>query len=149
MEEPGPALAEAIVAALPGWVERCVEGVLVAWCGRADGDVMVEARAAGVRAAAEVGPRLRALLTADIDAQRSTPLALVREAVRYPTAVLRGAGVPPVERDAGAERLFPDDDYDLTPGSLAELDPALAELAITWGAWKAMAHRRRHGGPGA
>ncbi len=35
----------------------------------------------------------------DIDEQRTTPLALIRGAVRYPTEVLRAAGVPPVERD--------------------------------------------------
>lgn len=142
---PGPELAWAVEAALPGWVVRSVERVLVAWRREVDPAVMTEAEAAGARAAAEIGARLRALLEADIDDQRSTPLAVVREAVRFPTEVLRRAGVPPRSRDAAAEALFPDDDYDLVPGSLADIEPALAELAIGWGAWKAMAHRRRHG----
>lgn len=142
---PGPELARAIEAALPGWVVRSVERVLVAWRGTADAAVVAEAAAAGAQAAAEIGARLRALLEADIDEQRSTPLAIVRDAVRFPTEVLRRAGAPPRRRDAGAQALFPDDDYDLVPGSLADIDPAVGELAIAWGAWKAMAHRRRHG----
>lgn len=144
---PGPELARAVEAALPGWVVRSVERVLVAWRGEADAAVMAEAAAAGAQAAAEIGARLRALLGADVDDQRSTPLAVVRDAVRFPTEVLRRAGVPPRSRDAAAEALFPDDAYDLVPGSLADIEPALGELAIEWGAWKAMAHRRRHSRP--
>lgn len=143
---PGRELAAAVEAVLPGWVVRSVERILVAWCGRADPEVLAEAEEAGAAAVAAIGPRLRALVEADVDVQRSTPLAIVRDAVRFPSDVLRRAGVPPVARDAVAEALFPDDDYDLTPGSLADIDPSLADLAIEWGAWKAMAHRRRHEG---
>ena len=89
--------------------------------------------------------RLRALLEADVDEQCTTPLAIVRAAVRYPTAMLRTAGVPPVERDDFKVHAFPGDDYDLAPASLADVDPALVDLGIAWGAWKAMAHRARHG----
>ncbi|MGH9207304.1 MAG: hypothetical protein ACRD1G_12200, partial [Acidimicrobiales bacterium] len=78
----------------------------------------------------------------------STPLSLLRLAVRYPTEVLRRAGVPPVERDPFTESRFPSDDYDLTPASLGQIDPVLAEIGLTWGAAKAMSHRRRHGQPG-
>ncbi len=85
-----------------------------------------------------------ALLKADIDDQRTTPLALLRTAVRYPTEVLRAAGVPPVERDPIQTRLLPDDLYDLSPASFADVDPALAEPGMVWGAAKALAHRRRH-----
>jgi hypothetical protein len=65
------------------------------------------------------------------------PLAIVREAVAHPTAVLARAGVPPVVRDEHAEQLFPDDAYDLTPGAFADLDPALHEPGLVWGAAKA------------
>ena len=82
-----------------------------------------------------------------MDAQRSTPLAVVRGAVSYPTEVLRRAQVPPVPRDPFVSERFPDDPYGLTPASLQAMDPDLGELAIAWGAAKAMAHRRRHGGP--
>ncbi|HEY3809796.1 MAG TPA: hypothetical protein VGL49_00065, partial [Acidimicrobiales bacterium] len=83
----------------------------------------------------------------DIDAQRTTPLALLRHAVRVPTEVLRDAGMAPVARDRFAREAFPDDDFDLSPASWADIDPALTELGITWGAAKAFEHRRRHRPP--
>jgi len=146
VQEHATALADAVVAALPGWVERCVVRILAAWRpGESPpADVMEQARAAGVRAAEDVGPRVRALLAADIDDQRSTPLALVRGAVRYPTEVLRTAGVAEVERDPMQVRLLPDDPYDLSPATFADIDPTLADAGMVWGAAKALAHRRRH-----
>ena len=146
MDEEAAALAEAVEAALPRWVERSVERVLVAWSGRADASVMEEAARAGKQAAAEVGPEVRALLATDIDEQPTTPLTLVRGAVRYPTAVLRTAGVPPVVRDDQQAHLFPDDDYDLAPANFADVDPALAEPGLVWGAAKAYVHLHRHKG---
>jgi hypothetical protein len=62
--------------------------------------------------------------------------------------VLARAGVAPSKRDRFETERFPDDPYGLTPGSLEALDPALAEPALTWGAAKAFAHRRRHQGGG-
>ena len=144
MQEHATALADAVEAALPGWVERSV-AKRMADVGRSDPDVAAAAAAAGHRAQREIGPRVRALLGADIDEQRTTPLALLREAVRYPTEVLRAAGVEPRERDEMQERLFPDDVYDLTPATFADVDPDLAEPGLAWGAAKAWTHRRRHG----
>ena len=43
---------------------------------------------------------------------------------------------------------FPDDPYDLTPGSFADVDPSLHEPGLVWGAAKAhvvLARRRREG----
>lgn len=142
------ALAAAVEEALPGWVERSVERLLVAFAGRADAATMEEARSAGRRAAADVGPRLRALLETDVDEQRTNPLAVLRSAVRYPTEVLARAGVPPVVRDDFAEERFPDDVYDLSPAAFADVDPALHQLGLEWGAAKAWAHRQRHGRSG-
>lgn len=136
-------LADGVVSALPRWVERCVADRLEAWSGPVHGDPRSAASEAGEQAAREVGPRIRALLSTDVDDQRANPLALVRDAVAFPTEVLRAAGVPPVVRDAEAERLFPGDPYDLTPGSFAELDPDLADLGIVWGAAKAHVVLRR------
>ncbi len=138
------ALADGIEAALPGWVERCVDRVHRAWAGPPPPPVVDAARAAGAAAGHDVGPRVRALLLADIDAQRTGPLALIRAAVRYPTAVLEAAGVPPVQRDPVDAALFPDDPYGLTPANFADVDPALADLGVAWGAAKAWAHRERH-----
>jgi hypothetical protein len=91
---------------------------------------------------------VRALLASDIDDQRTGPLAVVRGAVRFPTAVLEQAGVPPVERDPFAVRQFPEDLYDLAPATFGDLDPTLHEPGLTWGAAKAHVHlarRRREG----
>lgn len=129
-------LAAAVEAALPGWVERCVRDRLGA---DEAGTPAVRAAAvdAGRRAADEVGPALRALLAADVDDQRASPLALVRRAVRYPTEVLRAAGAQPVRRDEFAERVLPEDVYGLAPATWADVDPALHEPGLRWGAAKA------------
>ena len=140
----GAALAEAVVAALPGWVERSVRDLLAAFAGAAEEGDVERAREAGRRAADEVGPELRRLLAADVDRQWANPLALVRRAVRYPTAVLAGAGVPPVVRDEYDESHFPDDVYGLTPRTFADLDPSLRDVALVWGAAKARASMVRH-----
>jgi hypothetical protein len=138
MDGPAQALADAIDAALPGWVEACVTARSG---GRPAG---ADAATAGERARAEIAPRVRALLAQDVDEQRSTPLAILREAVRFPTEALRAAGVPPVERDDFARERFPDDDYDLTPATFADLGPQVFEAGITWGAAKAWVHKERH-----
>lgn len=138
-------LGAGIEAALPGWVERSVERVMAAWSGEVPDGVRRAAADAGARAGREVGPAVRDLLASDIDAQATTPLALVRAAVRYPTDVLSDAGVPPVQRDAFSERAFPDDIYDLAPASFADVAPELADVGLAWGAAKAFVHKRRHG----
>lgn len=137
-------LADAIEAVLPGWVVRSVERLVLAYHGRVDAEVAARAREQAARARAEVGVEVRALLRLDVDDQRDTPLAVLRRAVRYPTEVLRDAGVPDVERDEFKARLFPDDPYDLTPSSWADVDESLTEPGLAWGAWKAMTHRARH-----
>lgn len=141
------ALSRAVDAALPGWVERSVERVLTAFTGQADPATMAEARLAGEAARVEVGARLRALLGADIDDQRTNPLALLRAAVWYPTGVLRAAGVAPVVRDDFAQAHFPDDLYDLAPATFADIDPSLHDPGLEWGAAKAWAHTQRHAPP--
>jgi len=141
------ALADGIESALGPWVERSVATVSDRWRpGRVD--LSEAAAAAGLRAATEVGGRVRSLLATDVDEQRTGPLASLRDAVRYPTEVLAEAGVPPVVRDEFAERAFPDDVYDLAPASFADLRPDLSEPGWMWGAAKAhvvLARRRAEG----
>jgi hypothetical protein len=139
LAEHGAALAEAIIAALPGWSARAVA--------RFRPDLVADGEAAGREAAAALGPRLRALLAADVDQQRANPLAVARAAVAWPTAVLRGAGVAPVGRDEHDRTHFPDDDYGLTPMTFGDLDPSLHEPGILWGAVKARTHLLRHARP--
>ncbi|HET6875774.1 MAG TPA: hypothetical protein VFH70_13390 [Acidimicrobiales bacterium] len=143
----GRTLADAIEAAIPGWVVRQVRKVMEAQSGDCPSAVSEEAAVAGRQAGDDVGPRIRQLLAADVDDQRTTPLAIIRGAVRYPTEVLRAAGAAPAARDRFAVQSFPDDVYDLTPASFADLDPddpGLAEAGLSWGAAKAFVHRRRH-----
>jgi hypothetical protein len=142
------ALAAAVDEALPGWVDRSVRGVLAAQ--GLPVDAAVEAGIASATAATrdEGMPRLRSLLATDIDNQRTNPLAVLRAMVPHLTAVLRAGGARPVARDDFAARNFPDDVYDLTPASFADVDPALHDPGLSWGAAKAHVHlarRRREG----
>jgi hypothetical protein len=149
--ELGAVLCAQIVTVVPDWVERQVGRIIDAWAAsgaEVDGaGVRQEAGRAARRAAADVATRLQDLLSADVDAQATTPLEIVRAAVAYPTGVLHRAGVPPVVRDAFDEARFPDDAYGLTPASLAAVDASLTDPARAWGAAKAMAHKARHGTP--
>jgi hypothetical protein len=133
----GAALADAVIAAVPAWVERAVVSV-------AGPRLTDEAAAAGERAVAELAPRLRALLAADVDEQRANPLMLVREVARYPTEVLRAAGVPARPRASFEEEHFPGDEYGLVPMTWRDVDESLHEPGLVWGALKARAHLARH-----
>ena len=120
-------------------------------CGTGRGPPTRSSSIGRVRRASGLAPRsareVRHLLSLDVDAQRTNPLSVVRSAVRYPTEVLRSAGVPPVRRDEFAERAFPDDIYDLSPASFADVDPSLHEPGVVWGAAKAHIHLTRHRRP--
>jgi len=140
------ALADGIAAAVPGWVERCVDRRYRAWAGPPPPAVVEAARRSGCEALAAVDPAVRSLLESDVDDQRATPLSILRDAVRFPTGVLEGAGVPEVLRDPVDEAMFPDDRYGLTPAALGDVAPGLAGLGIAWGAAKALVHRQRHRG---
>ncbi|MDQ6840702.1 MAG: hypothetical protein M3137_20785 [Actinomycetota bacterium] len=143
-DDPGRNLADGIDEAVAPWVVRCVTSMMVAWRGQCPPQVVAAAASAGAAARAEVTPRVRALLEADIDEQRSTPLAIVRSAVRFPTAVLAAAGCPEVVRDDFNARSFPADVYNLSPASLGDVAEDLREPGLIWGATKAFEHKRRH-----
>ena len=145
MHDQAAALADLVEEVLPGWAERVVRHRLEAWSGSSSPEQVEAARDAGRRAVADVVPRLRTLLAGDVDEQATTPLTIIRSAVRYPGAVLRAAGVPPVARDQRQSHLLPDDDYDLTPATWSDIDERLVAPGIAWGAAKAIEHRRRHG----
>lgn len=143
-------LLHALEAAVGPWVRRSVVARWEAWRGQpAPASVVASADAAASAAEAEVLPALRALLATDVDEQWTNPLALVRRGVRHATAALEAEGVPEVVRDEHAERLFPDDRYDLVPGAFADLDPSVHEPGLVWGAAKAhvILRRRRADAP--
>jgi hypothetical protein len=142
-------LADAIDAALPIWVRAKVREVLDAEGIPTTPEIEAAIEAAAALARSEVGQSVRRLLEADVDAQRTTPLALLRTAVVYPTAVLHACGAAGRRRDRFAAEAFPADLYDLSPASFSDLDPSDGELAdagLTWGAAKAFVHRHRHSG---
>jgi hypothetical protein len=138
------ALVSAVEVALPAWVHRVVA---TRWAEQRDEElpdaVQDAVRDAAAAAVDDVLPPLRALLAEDVEAQRRNPLSLLRGAVIHPTRVLAAAGVEPVDRDDEARRLFPDDVYDLVPASFADLDEAVLDPGVAWGAAKAYVLLRR------
>ncbi len=134
------ALADGVERALPDWVAAAVARRLPAAEVEA---ARAEIEAAGRDAASDIGPRVRELLRLDIDEQWTNPLSLIRSAIRYPNRVLAAAGAPSVARDGQAVRFLPEDVYDLTPATFADLAPELHDLGISWGAAKAHVHLRR------
>jgi hypothetical protein len=138
LHEYAVALADAVDEALPRWIERCVARYVAV-----EGDVARQVREITAVASAEAAVQMRELLFADIDVQRRNPLAVLRAAVRYPTSLLASLGVPAPDRDAFAERAFPDDRYDLSPASFGDVDPSLHEPGLVWGAAKAHVHLQR------
>jgi hypothetical protein len=134
-------------------VVASVTRIVDAW-GRLDAaaraDALAAASAAATPATARALDALRAFFALDPAQQRTTPLQIVRGLVAEPTAVLRAAGVPGVERDAFDERAFPDDDYDLSPRTLGDLgDPDLGPLLLAWGLAKAAVLRERAAAEGS
>lgn len=137
-------LAVGVTAAIGPWVRSSVTRIADQWQPGLSERLVDAAHAAADAATGAVGPAVHQLLAQDVEEQRSNPLAIVRRAVRYPTEVLADAGVPPVVRDAFAAEAFPDDLYDLTPGSFTDLDENLGQTGIAWGAAKAFVIRGRH-----
>jgi hypothetical protein len=138
LHEYAAALADAVDEALPRWIERCVARYVTV-----EGDIVRQVREITAVASAEVAVQMRELLFADIDVQRRNPLAVLRAAVSHPTGLLTSLDVPAPDRDAFAERAFPDDRFDLSPASFGDVDPSLHEPGLVWGAAKAHVHLQR------
>ena len=85
----------------------------------------------------EVHENLVELLSRDVFEQRTNPLAIFRQATRPITELLSNLGCSPVSRDEFNERSFPEDVYGLSPATWIDIDEALVEPGIEWGAWKA------------
>ena len=146
--DPPHDLAVAVDGVIEQWLVRCVERTAQRQWGACPPELLTAGRLAAAEAAVEVSQRLRHLLATDVDDQRTNPLGVLRGAVVHPTRVLAAAGVPPVRRDPFAEEAFPEDCYDLSPATWADIDPSLHEPGIVWGAWKAkvVLDRRRSEG---
>ncbi len=81
---------------------------------------------------------LEELLAIPYSLQPASPLQVVRRCLRPVIEALIAAGVAELDRDAGQERVAPDDPYDLGPTSAAELGEAALRASVAWGAAKAM-----------
>ena len=131
----GMTLLESLQADMPEWAASVVA--------QRGGDP-VGGRYAGMRAYESLAVELRALLSADIDAQRGTPLSILRRAVAWPSEVLRVAGLAPVPRDPDDAARFPDDVYGLTPAAFSDFGEATGDAGLRWSVAKAFEHKRRH-----
>ena len=140
MQRYGQQLAEAAGPACQRWLDRVVAVVPT---DRRDAVVEAAILAARSSIEEEVVAPLRSLLATDVDEQRTNPLAVLRRLAPIGATVLDAAGALPVPRDRDAERLHPDDVFDLTPGSFADVDPTLHEPGMIWGAAKAHVHLAR------
>ena len=119
---------------LPGWVERTVGERLVGT------EVDVAELDADIDEAVQ---KVTVLLRTDIDEQDNNPLAVVRTLVGPMTRYLAERSVEAVTRDPDSQRLFPDDRFDLTPGSFSDVHPDLHMAGLSWGAAKAHVHLQR------
>lgn len=79
------------------------------------------------------------LLTLPFPDQRRGPLEVFQEAMKFPTEILREAGVETPRRDPPAEAALPGDSYDLAPVSSRDLGEEIWTIHLTWGATKARA----------
>jgi hypothetical protein len=141
-------LADATAAALNGWVHSMIWLRLDAAGRSLTERERVDVEAQIVDIAAETERTFRAFLALDVDDQRSNPLAVLRDAVRRPTEVLRSLGVAPVERGEFEQRVAPADIYDLAPATWRDVDESLHEPGLMWGVWKAatvISRRRAEG----
>ena len=129
-------LCDGIAAHLTSWVEGVVRA-------RVPNDRVGPAMASLHGEVERVVRDVDALLATDIDGQRANPLGIVRSLVPALTDALRIEGVVPVRRDPDAERIFPEDAYDLTPSTFGDIHPDLHLAGLAWGAAKAHVHLQR------
>ena len=111
----------ALVAAYPGYVARRLHEL-----GVAVSDEVV------AQSAGNLSESLRRLEESSHDLGES-PLELVRIATEPVTAALAAAGVEPVERDAQAVELHPDDLFDLYPATSRDLGEDVWRVHMQWG----------------
>ena len=150
--DPPSALLEALSVAVEPWLLRSLleTAARQARCDQAELDprLVEDVCRVAQQQAARTLDALSDLLATDVDAQRHNPLALLRAAAITAGEVLSQHGITPLVRDDFEVSTFPLDHYRLVPAAWGDVDPALQEAGITWGAWKAaqVLHRRREEG---
>ncbi|NQV07880.1 hypothetical protein HQ535_15165 [bacterium] len=89
---------------------------------------------------------LKALLSGPFESQTRSPLEVFQEAMRFPTAALEEAGIPPLSRDPVSEAALPGDLYGLAPASSRDLGDEVWQAHLAWGVAKAAALTRPSAG---
>lgn len=141
LAEYASALADGIDAELDDWIRQAIASRVSSSAGADAVEGLTSAAIADARA--DVVPRVRTLLATDIADQRTGPLDILRSGVRHITAALDALGAPRRPRGDFEQRAFPDDHFDLSPASFADVAPSLHEPGLMWGAAKAHVHLRR------
>ena len=136
-------LLDCIVAAFPAWMLRTA-GVRATRSGVAlDRINRDRIEAVALMLATEITPRLKASLTADVDAGGPTPLSVLRSANGPLNDLLDELGVTPGSRDPFLVERFPDDRHDVGPAAFGDLDESVHEPGLMWGAARAHIHLSR------
>lgn len=139
---------DAVVLAVPGWIERVMTARIVEQRGEVTDDVRRTISLAGESVSACARARLSQLLATDVDAQSTNPLSVLRGCTAGATQTLRSLGIPEVVRDQFERSSMPDDVYALGPLTWRDLSDEVHDAGITWGAWKAatvLSRRRSEG----
>lgn len=141
-------LFDACVAAIPQWITNRIQHVCLVSGGVIPGIVTTKVADVVHATQAQVRIDLMALLSVDVDSQRTNPLQVLRGSTLMATALLIEAGIPPVRRDEFEVRSMPDDMFALGPLTWRDLGDDVHDAGIQWGAWKAamIISRRRDEG---
>lgn len=130
---------------LVAWIERVVSSRLpAAWSPQQRLALAPAIREVAEATRGEVVATLRELFSLDVDDQRAGPLAILRGSVGPANRLLAEAGVAPIDRDPVTASMFPDDLYGLGPANFDDIDPALHDEGLIWGAAKAHVMLIRH-----
>ncbi len=141
--------ANSVSEALSGWlvgiaVDRSVQGGV-----DPSGEVHERIVAVVRQLVADLEPRVRQAISADVDQPTGSPLAVLRDGIGPLNGLLSEIGAAPPRRDRVAVEIFPEDTYELGPAAFSDIDPSLQEAGITWGAARAHVHLQRRDGRGA
>ena len=137
-------LLEACEKTLHRWLEARFSAIVESQ--HLSGSVDIDRRNEVItRAARAALTELERLFETDVLQQTTNPLAIMRQSTSPVTDELARIGARPVERDEFNQRSFPADHFDLSPATWADVDEALVEPGLEWGAFKAASviQRRR------
>ena len=147
--EPYPQeLFDAVIAAVPAWIEGRVVAIATAELGTCPEELRGALANVSDTTVELVSHNLAALLSVDVDSQQSNPLHVLRSSTIAATRALQNASITPVRRDEFEIRAMPADVYAIGPLTWRDLGDEVHDAGITWGAWKAavvLSRRRAEG----